>query len=89
MSQIAVSPLDSLTDSERRIATLARGGISNREIAEALFITPRTVEMHLTNVYRKLDVRGRADLPRQLAAPGPRRTPAAPAHGGRAVRRAG
>ncbi|MEU5051778.1 AAA family ATPase [Streptomyces sp. NPDC021096] len=71
MPQIAASPLDSLTDSERRIATLAQGGISNREIAEALFITPRTVEMHLTNVYRKLDVRGRADLPGGLRPGGP------------------
>ncbi|MEU4210928.1 AAA family ATPase [Streptomyces sp. NPDC026206] len=71
MPQIAASPLDSLTDSERRIATLAQGGNSNREIAEALFITPRTVEMHLTNVYRKLDVRGRAQLPGGLRAFGP------------------
>ncbi|MFF2351070.1 LuxR C-terminal-related transcriptional regulator [Kitasatospora sp. NPDC058115] len=62
MPQIAVSPLDSLTRSERRIATLAGTGVSNREIAEQLFVTPRTVEMHLTNIYRKLDVRGRTDL---------------------------
>lgn len=71
MPQLASSPVDSLTDSERKIAVLAKGGVSNREIAEALFVTPRTVEMHLTNVYRKLDVRGRADLPAQLAAYGP------------------
>ncbi|MEU3409084.1 LuxR C-terminal-related transcriptional regulator [Streptomyces sp. NPDC006670] len=67
MPQLAVAPVDSLTPSERRIATLAQRGLSNKKIAEALFITPRTVEMHLTNVYRKLDVRGRADLPRGLA----------------------
>ncbi|MFD8980543.1 LuxR C-terminal-related transcriptional regulator [Streptomyces sp. NPDC059564] len=66
MPQLAAIPLDSLTHSERRIATLAERGHSNKKIAEALFITPRTVEMHLTNVYRKLDVRGRADLPRGL-----------------------
>ncbi|WP_371674955.1 AAA family ATPase [Streptomyces sp. NBC_01276] len=66
MPQLATIPLDSLTHSERRIATLAERGHSNKGIAEALFITPRTVEMHLTNVYRKLDVRGRADLPRGL-----------------------
>ncbi|MFE2269894.1 LuxR C-terminal-related transcriptional regulator [Streptomyces lavendulae] len=66
MPQLATVPLDSLTHSERRIATLAERGHSNKGIAEALFITPRTVEMHLTNVYRKLDVRGRADLPRGL-----------------------
>ncbi|MFG2232642.1 AAA family ATPase [Streptomyces sp. NPDC048723] len=66
MPQLAAIPLDSLTHSERRIATLAQSGHSNKKIAGALFITPRTVEMHLTNVYRKLDVRGRADLPRDL-----------------------
>ncbi|MFJ8210224.1 LuxR C-terminal-related transcriptional regulator [Streptomyces sp. NPDC096033] len=75
MPQLAVAPVDSLTPSERRIATLARRGHSNKKIAEALFITPRTVEMHLTNVYRKLDVRGRGDLPRGLA---PRTRAAAP-----------
>lgn len=68
MPQLAVAPVDSLTPSERRIATLAQRGHSNKKIAEALFITPRTVEMHLTNVYRKLDVRGRGDLPRGLGA---------------------
>lgn len=76
MPQLAASPLDSLTESERRIAALAKRGVSNREIAEALFITPRTVEMHLTNVYRKLDVRGRTDLPGGLGShktPGHRR----------------
>ncbi|MFD0381465.1 helix-turn-helix transcriptional regulator [Streptomyces stramineus] len=63
MPQLAANPLDSLTDSERRVAALARNGASNKEIAATLFITTRTVEMHLTNVYRKLDVRGRAELP--------------------------
>ncbi|MFH7597392.1 LuxR C-terminal-related transcriptional regulator [Streptomyces racemochromogenes] len=78
MPQLAVAPVDSLTPSERRIATLAQRGHSNKKIAEALFITPRTVEMHLTNVYRKLDVRGRGDLPRGLA-PHPRPTVLPPA----------
>ena len=45
----------SLTPSERRIAELAASGQSNREIAQALFVTPKTVEYHLRNVYRKLD----------------------------------
>ncbi|MCC2278053.1 helix-turn-helix transcriptional regulator [Streptomyces sp. ET3-23] len=72
MPQLATSPLDSLTESERRVAALAQGGVSNKKIAEALFITTRTVEMHLTNVYRKLAVRGRADLPGGLGmGPGP------------------
>ncbi|MCS0638485.1 helix-turn-helix transcriptional regulator [Streptomyces sp. LP05-1] len=69
MPQLAASPLDTLTGSERRVAALARAGVSNKKIAETLFITTRTVEMHLTNVYRKLDVRGRSELPGGLRAP--------------------
>ncbi|MBO0656045.1 AAA family ATPase [Streptomyces triculaminicus] len=71
MPQLAASPLDTLTGSERRIAALAQGGVTNKAIAEALFITPRTVETHLTNVYRKLAVRGRTDLPGGLGGYGP------------------
>jgi DNA-binding CsgD family transcriptional regulator len=64
----AVSGLDSLSAQERRVAAMATEGLSNREIAEALFLTRRTVEMHLTGAYRKLDVSGRGDLPAALAA---------------------
>ncbi|MFI8069115.1 LuxR C-terminal-related transcriptional regulator [Streptomyces sp. NPDC086033] len=56
-----------LTDSERRVAALAVGGYTNREIAAKLFITPSTVEQHLTRVYRKLGVRCRKALPVELA----------------------
>ncbi|MFC5143584.1 helix-turn-helix transcriptional regulator [Streptomyces aureoversilis] len=70
MPQLAASPLDSLTAGERRVASLARDGASNKKIAETLFITTRTVEMHLTNVYRKLGVRGRAELPGGLRPAG-------------------
>ena len=52
----------SLTPSERRIAELAARGQSNREIAQALFVTPKTVEYHLRNSYRKLDIAGRGEL---------------------------
>lgn len=85
MSRLAASPVDSLTESERRVAELARRGVTNKEIAATLFISLRTVEAHLTNVYRKLDVRGRADLPSSLGTPyrpgrhapdGPRHSPA-------------
>jgi DNA-binding CsgD family transcriptional regulator len=55
-----------LTPQERRIATLAAGGASNREIAEALFLTRRTVETHLSNAYRKLGIGSRAELAREL-----------------------
>ncbi|MFB9903102.1 helix-turn-helix transcriptional regulator [Allokutzneria oryzae] len=60
------SPVDGLTGSERRVAVMAAEGNSNREIAEALFVTVRTVEVHLTNVYRKLGLSRRAELPDAL-----------------------
>jgi DNA-binding CsgD family transcriptional regulator/tetratricopeptide (TPR) repeat protein len=58
-----------LSEAERRVATLAARGHTNRQIAELLFITVSTVEQHLTRAYRKLDVRSRGDLPRRLRAP--------------------
>ena len=45
---------------------MAADGLSNREIAQALFVTQKTVEMHLSNAYRKLDVRSRGELPTTL-----------------------
>ncbi len=59
---------DSLTPSERRIAELAATGHSNREIAQTLFVTPKTVEYHLRNTYRKLDIEGRESLSTVLVA---------------------
>ena len=56
----------SLTASELRVAQLAAAGRSNREIAAALFVTPKTVEYHLRNCYRKLDIRTRRELGRVL-----------------------
>jgi DNA-binding CsgD family transcriptional regulator len=58
---------DALTPRERRIAQMASTGLGNREIAEALFITTKTVETHLGRAYRKLDVPGRSGLPEALA----------------------
>lgn len=57
-----LSGVESLTASERRVAELAADGLTNRDIAQALFITPRTVEGHLTHIYRKLDVSSRGEL---------------------------
>lgn len=57
---------DALTPSERRVAQLAAAGHSNRDIAQTLFITTNTVEVHLTRTYRKLGVSGRAGLNSQL-----------------------
>lgn len=54
--------LQSLTPSERRIADMAARGASNRDIAQELFITPKTVEVHLSSVYRKLGISARTNL---------------------------
>jgi DNA-binding CsgD family transcriptional regulator len=67
VGQTAESPVDLLTGSEHRVATMAASGASNREIAEALFVTLRTVETHLTNAYRKLRVSSRENLSAALA----------------------
>ena len=56
------------TGSESRVAQLAAQGRTNREIAQALFVTVRSVETHLTAAYRKLGITSRA----QLAGAGPR-----------------
>lgn len=56
-----------LTPSELRVAALASEGRTNRDIAQALFVTVRTVEMHLSSVYRKLGIDGRPGLEQALA----------------------
>ena len=53
---------DALTPAERRVAEIAAGGATNREIARRLYLSPKTVEMHLRSAYRKLDLAGRAGL---------------------------
>lgn len=57
----------SLTPSERRVVDLAASGTPNREIAESLVVSLRTVEIHLTSAYRKLGVSGRRQLAGALA----------------------
>jgi DNA-binding CsgD family transcriptional regulator len=66
--RVVLTGLDSLTASERRIAELASQGLTNREIAQTLFITTRTVEGHLTSVFRKLGVDSRDELAAALAS---------------------
>ena len=58
----ALTGADALTASERRIADLAVAGASNAEIAQGLFLTVKTVEMHLTHAYRKLGISRRSQL---------------------------
>jgi DNA-binding CsgD family transcriptional regulator len=57
------SGTESLTPSERRVAELAAAGQTNREIAQTLFVTEKTVETHLGRAFRKLDVTSRRQLP--------------------------
>ena len=83
----ALTGLEALTTSERRVAELAATGMSNPEIAQALFVTLNTVEGHLRHVYQKLSINSRGQLPaalrstvrdgavREGAAPGGRKKP--------------
>ena len=58
--------VESLTPSERRVAELAAGGMTNRQIALTLFVTVKTIETHLAAVYDKLGIRSRRELPAAL-----------------------
>ena len=53
-----------LTPTERQIAGLVAEGMQNRQIAQAMFVSVATVEAHLTRIYRKLQIRSRAELTR-------------------------
>lgn len=64
----ALSGAESLTPSEWRVARMAVGGKTNREIAQSLFVTPKTVEVHLSSVYRKLGIASRTQLADTLPA---------------------
>jgi DNA-binding CsgD family transcriptional regulator len=55
-----------LTPAERRVADMAASGATNREIARRLYLSPKTIEMHLRSAYRKLDLRGRHGLANAL-----------------------
>ncbi len=62
---------DALTPSELRVAELAAAGRTNRQIAQALFVTQRTVENHLTSAYAKLGITARPELAAALATAEP------------------
>lgn len=57
-----------LTATEEKVAALVAEGHTNREVAAALFVTERTIEYHLANIYRKVGVRSRTELARRLAS---------------------
>jgi DNA-binding CsgD family transcriptional regulator len=73
VSRPGLTGVDALTASEHRIASMAARGMSNRDIAQALFVTVKTVEMHLGHAYNKLNLSGRTQL---AAALGDRAIPA-------------
>ena len=67
-----------LTPTEATIAQLVAEGLTNREIAGRMFLSPKTVEVNLTRIYRKLGVRSRAGLAREFLSPPPH-SPTSPA----------
>ena len=69
---------EGLTAQEAQVARLARDGLSNPEIGARLFISPRTAQYHLSNVFTKLGISSRSQLDRVLPAAGCRRAPLAP-----------
>ncbi len=77
--RLVFSGLEALTPSERRVAAMAAAGMINREIAQALFVTAGTVEVHLSSAYRKLEISSRSQLPQALAEPADAQTETEPA----------
>jgi DNA-binding CsgD family transcriptional regulator len=67
--RLATSGRDSLTPAEHRVVQLVIEGRSNRQVAESLFVTPKAVEYHLANAYRKLQIAGRGELAGALREP--------------------
>ena len=64
----ALDGVESLTERELRVAKLAADGQTNRDIAQILYVTPKTVEVHLSNSYRKLGISSRRELPAALTS---------------------
>jgi ATP/maltotriose-dependent transcriptional regulator MalT len=78
LAKIAVrTPMDGLTETERRVAALVAQGQTNREVAGAMFVTQNTVQTHIQHIFQKLGVRSRTELAARLLStrpvPRPRR----------------
>jgi DNA-binding CsgD family transcriptional regulator len=73
---IPLSGVDALTASERRVAQMAAQELSNKEIAQALYVTVKTVEVHLSRVYRKLGITSRRQVAETLEVPATAALPA-------------
>ena len=67
--RVALTGRDALTATELRVAELAASGLSTPEIAQALFVTTKTVETHLGHTYLKLDIHSRREIAKALSAP--------------------
>jgi DNA-binding CsgD family transcriptional regulator len=68
-TNVAPTTGDQLTPSEQRVAELTASGMTYREVAAALFISPKTVEVNLSRIYRKLGIHSRAELGRLMGKP--------------------
>ncbi|ULE31381.1 AAA family ATPase [Mycobacterium sp. IDR2000157661] len=68
-SNVSARRTDALTPSEQQVAELAASGMKNRDVASALFISPKTVEANLARIYRKLGIKSRAELGRHIGRP--------------------
>ena len=69
------SATEELTPQELQVAVAVAEGLTNAGVAARLFVTPKTVEFHLSKIYRKFDIHSRAELVRRMAVgPPPQRT---------------
>ncbi len=67
--RVALAGEESLTPSELRVAQMASAGMTNREIAQDLFVTQKTIETHLRHVFQKLEISGRGEIRDALTVP--------------------